>query len=103
MFSLVPTCKGRHVSKFLPSLGLCCQLFSAATNTLQFSSDGFANENKNDDIDLLFQSCTNVHHAKQLHAFLVVSGKVQNIFLSARLVNRYAYLGDVSFSRSPLI
>ncbi|KAH0977554.1 hypothetical protein GBA52_027273 [Prunus armeniaca] len=61
--------------------------------------DGFANENKNDDIDLLFQSCTNVHHAKQLHAFLVVSGKVQNIFLSARLVNRYAYLGDVSFSR----
>lgn len=97
--SLVPTCKGRHVSKFLPSLRLSCQLFSAATNTLQFSSDGFANENKNDDIDLLFQSCTNVHHAKQLHAFLVVSGKVQNIFLSARLVNRYAYLGDVSLSR----
>ncbi|KAB2627456.1 pentatricopeptide repeat-containing protein [Pyrus ussuriensis x Pyrus communis] len=99
MFRLLPTCKVRHVSKFSPSRRICCQLFSVAANTLRFSSDSFANENRSDGIDFLFQSCTNVHHAKQLHAFLVVSGKAQNIFLAAELVNRYAYLGEVSFSR----
>ncbi|KAM1482641.1 hypothetical protein TB2_034222 [Malus domestica] len=96
---LVPTCRGRHVSKFLSSHRLCCQSFSSATNTLQLPSDGFANDNRNDNIDFLFHSCTNVHHAKQLHAYLVVLGKSQNIFLAAKLVNRYAYLGDLSFSR----
>ncbi|TQE05307.1 hypothetical protein C1H46_009082 [Malus baccata] len=65
----------------------------------ELPSDGFANDNRNDNIDFLFHSCTNVHHAKQLHAYLVVLGKSQNIFLAAKLVNRYAYLGDLSFSR----
>lgn len=99
MFSLVPTCKGRHAFKSFPSLRVCYQFFSTATHTLQFVSDGFGNDNKNVDIGLLFQSCTKLHHTKRLHAFLVVSGKAQDIFVSARLVNRYAYLGDVSFSR----
>lgn len=95
----MPTCKGRHAFKSFPSLRVCYQFFSTATHTLQFVSDGFGNENKNVDIGLLFQSCTKLHHTKRLHAFLVVSGKSQDIFVSARLVNRYAYLGDVSFSR----
>ncbi|POO03358.1 DYW domain containing protein [Trema orientale] len=50
------------------------------------------------DFDLLFISCTKVHLAKRLHALLVVSGKVKDLFISTRLVNLYSYLGDVSFS-----
>ncbi|MBA0856558.1 hypothetical protein Goshw_030453, partial [Gossypium schwendimanii] len=34
-----------------------------------------------------------------LHALVVVAGKARSIFFSAKLVNVYAYLGDVSFSR----
>ncbi|XP_030480596.1 pentatricopeptide repeat-containing protein At4g33990 [Cannabis sativa] len=49
--------------------------------------------------DLLFISCTKVHLAKRLHALLVVSGKVKDMFVSARLVNLYSYVGDISFAR----
>ncbi|EXC20588.1 hypothetical protein L484_027143 [Morus notabilis] len=51
------------------------------------------------DFNLLFVSCTKVHLAKRLHALLVVSGKVKDMFLSTRLVNLYSYFGDVSLSR----
>ncbi|KAK7837261.1 pentatricopeptide repeat-containing protein [Quercus suber] len=99
MFRLLPTCIGRHISKSLPSLQAHCSLFSAAISSRQFTSDGFNNGNKDIDFNILFSSCTKVHLAKCLHAFLLVSGKGQNIFLSARLVNLYAYLGDVSFAQ----
>ncbi|PRQ23103.1 putative tetratricopeptide-like helical domain, DYW domain-containing protein [Rosa chinensis] len=99
MFSLVPTCKGRHACKSFPSLRVCYQFFSSATNSLPSVSDGFGTEKKRTHFGLLFQSCTKLHHSKCLHAFLVVSGKAQDIIFSSRLVNRYAYLGDVSFSR----
>ncbi|KAJ7954239.1 Pentatricopeptide repeat-containing protein [Quillaja saponaria] len=59
----------------------------------------FENEKKETGFNLLFHSCTKLHLAKQLHALLVISGKAQSIFLSARLINLYAYLGDVSLSR----
>ena len=42
---------------------------------------------------------TNASFAKCLRAFLVVSRKVQSIFISTRLVNLYSNLGDVSLSR----
>lgn len=51
------------------------------------------------DFEFLFESCTKVHLAKRLHALLVVSGKVRDMFISTRLVNIYSFLGDVSFSR----
>ncbi|GMN28342.1 hypothetical protein TIFTF001_002004 [Ficus carica] len=51
------------------------------------------------DFNLLFESCTKVHFAKRLHALLVVSGKVKDLFLSTRLLNLYSFLGDVSLSR----
>ena len=95
---LLPTCKGRHISKSLPLLQAHCSL-SAVISSPQFTSNGFENENKYIDFNHLFLSCTKVHLAKRLHAFLLVSGKGQSIFLSARLVNLYAYLGDVSFAR----
>ena len=42
---------------------------------------------------------TKAPFAKCLHALLVVSGKVQSIFISTRLVNLYTNLGDVSLPR----
>ncbi|KAL7228463.1 hypothetical protein ACSBR2_007222 [Camellia fascicularis] len=45
------------------------------------------------------QSCTKIHLAKRLHALLIVSGKAQSIFISTRVVNLYANLGDVTYSR----
>lgn len=51
------------------------------------------------DFNLLFESCPKVHFAKRLHALLVVSGKVKDLFLSTRLLNLYSFLGDVSLSR----
>lgn len=99
VFRLVPACKILQISKFLPSVRAHCSFFSALTNTFEFPSDGFENANKRIDFDFLFLSCTKVHLAKCLHSLLVVSGRVENIFLSAKLVNLYAYLGDVSFSR----
>lgn len=96
---LPATCKGRHLSEFRPLIQARWSFFPADTTSLQFTSDGFKNENKDIDFNLLFLSCTKVHLAKRLHALLVVSGKVQDVLLSTRLVNLYANLGDVSFSR----
>lgn len=96
---LVPACKNLQIFKFLPSVQAHCSFFSAVTDNLQFPTNGFENENKKIDFDFLFPSCTKVHLAKCLHSLLVVSGRVENIFLAAKLVNLYAYLGDVSFSR----
>ena len=54
----------------------------------------------NFDFDVLLNSCTNVDAAKRLHALLVVSGEAQHVVLSTKLLNLYASLGYVSFSRS---
>ncbi|XP_034681339.1 pentatricopeptide repeat-containing protein At4g33990-like [Vitis riparia] len=98
MFRLAPTCKGRHISKFLPLLRRHYQLFSAATSSPHFSSYGLENQNEEIDFNSLFDSCTKTLLAKRLHALLVVSGKIQSNFISIRLVNLYASLGDVSLS-----
>ncbi|KAI3707962.1 hypothetical protein L2E82_36929 [Cichorium intybus] len=52
--------------------------------------------NRELNIDLLFDSCTKPHLAKNLHALLIVLGKVQSLFISTRLVNLYANLGNIS-------
>ncbi|RVW47094.1 Pentatricopeptide repeat-containing protein [Vitis vinifera] len=96
---LAPTCKGRNISKFLPLLRRHYQLFSAATSSPHFSSYGLENQNEEIDFNSLFDSCTKTLLAKRLHALLVVSGKIQSNFISIRLVNLYASLGDVSLSR----
>ncbi|KAK4848054.1 hypothetical protein QYF36_008769 [Acer negundo] len=96
---LVPRCKGRCISKVFSLLQPRSPLFSTAINSLQVTSHGVGNENRGIDFDVLFQSCTKLHLVKHLHALLVVSGKIQSIFIATKLVNRYANLGDVSFSR----
>ncbi|XVF67579.1 hypothetical protein PTKIN_Ptkin10aG0132200 [Pterospermum kingtungense] len=99
MFRLVPTYRSRHISKILPSYQGRHTLFSAAANSLQNTSDGYEDTFKEINFNHLFKSCNQLHHAKRLHALLVVSGKVKSIIFSAKLVNIYAYLSDVSFSR----
>ncbi|CBI25078.3 unnamed protein product, partial [Vitis vinifera] len=88
-----------NISKFLPLLRRHYQLFSAATSSPHFSSYGLENQNEEIDFNSLFDSCTKTLLAKRLHALLVVSGKIQSNFISIRLVNLYASLGDVSLSR----
>ncbi|XVE66827.1 hypothetical protein DITRI_Ditri08aG0110800 [Diplodiscus trichospermus] len=99
MFRLVPTYRGRHISNFLPSLLARCTLFSAAENCLENTSDGYEVGHKAFDFNHLFRCCNKLHFAKRLHALVVVTGEAQSILISAKLVNIYAYLGDVSSSR----
>ncbi|GKV22566.1 hypothetical protein SLEP1_g32428 [Rubroshorea leprosula] len=70
----------------------------AAAAALEISSNGFEDKKKEIDFDLLFERFTQLHQAKCLDVLLLVSAKVQDIFISAKLVNCYAYLGDVSVS-----
>ncbi|KAK9286401.1 hypothetical protein L1049_014797 [Liquidambar formosana] len=99
MFRLAPTCKGRRISKILPSIQTHYLLNYTTANSLQKLSHGIESENEGVDFNLLFLSCNKIRLADCLHALLVVSGKVQSVFMSTRLVNLYANLGDVSLSR----
>ncbi|XAR52519.1 hypothetical protein NMG60_11020646 [Bertholletia excelsa] len=100
MFRRLPICKfTNHFRRYFLSRGSHIQS--------QFSTESFArtlcddNGQRNQEIDFefLFQSCNKTHLAKCLHALLVVSGKAQSIFISSRVVNLYAYLGNVPLSR----
>ncbi|KAL9264869.1 Pentatricopeptide repeat-containing protein, partial [Drosera capensis] len=55
--------------------------------------------NKEIDFDVKFNSCSDVQTLKKLHTLLVVSGKAQTVFISTKLVNLYALLGDLSSAR----
>ncbi|KAL1336769.1 hypothetical protein AAHE18_10G086500 [Arachis hypogaea] len=52
------------------------------------------------DFDVLIRVCRDINIAKRLHTLLVVLGKAQDVVLSTKLVNLYASLGDITFSRS---
>ncbi|PKI71623.1 hypothetical protein CRG98_007946 [Punica granatum] len=52
------------------------------------------------DFEPLFRSCTRASHVKRLHALLVVAGTFPSNFVSTRLLNLYAHLGDVCSSLS---
>ncbi|XWS54801.1 hypothetical protein CRYUN_Cryun10bG0120200 [Craigia yunnanensis] len=98
LLRLVPNYRSRHISKILPSLQARCTLFSAAANSIQNTAE-YEDSDKAIDFNNLFKSCNQLHLAKCLHAYVEVSGKAQSILISTKLVNIYAYLGDVSFSR----
>ncbi|PPS00384.1 hypothetical protein GOBAR_AA20269 [Gossypium barbadense] len=97
LLRLVSTYRSRHISESLPLFQARRTLFSTSVNVLQRTSD--EDGDKRIDFDRLFKSCNRLHLAKLLHALVVVAGKARSIFFSAKLVNVYAYLGDVSFSR----
>ncbi|CAA7025238.1 unnamed protein product [Microthlaspi erraticum] len=98
MLRLIPTCKGGRFAGVLQSAGALLREYSAPANALQDSwKDG--NEIKSDDVHMLFRYCTNLQSAKCLHARLVISNAIQNVCISAKLVNLYCYLGNVAFAR----
>ncbi|KAJ9159828.1 hypothetical protein P3X46_025293 [Hevea brasiliensis] len=96
---LLRTCKEINICRLLLSLQACSPFFSAATDSLQVTTDDLENEEKDTDLDLCFQSCTKLPHAKCLHTLLLVSGRAQNILVSTKLVNLYSYLGEIPLSR----
>ncbi|XP_047337549.1 pentatricopeptide repeat-containing protein At4g33990 isoform X2 [Impatiens glandulifera] len=77
------------------SRGLCY----SSMNSAQISSNGNGNKKNEIDFELLFNRCNNTCFAKRLHAFLIVSGKVESIFISTKLINVYANHADVGLSR----
>ncbi|XP_015574346.1 pentatricopeptide repeat-containing protein At4g33990 [Ricinus communis] len=101
---LLPTCKVTIFSKLLPYFQSHSRPFfstlaaAAASNSWQFTSNTLQNDSKDINFDLLFQSCTKLLHVKPLHTLLVVSGRVQSFYLSAKLLNLYAYFGELSSS-----
>ncbi|KAL1158311.1 hypothetical protein V6Z11_A08G216200 [Gossypium hirsutum] len=97
LLRLVSAYRSRHISESLPLFQARCTLFSTSVNALQRTSD--EDGDKGIDFDRRFKSCNRLHLAKLLHALVVAAGKARSIFFSAKLVNVYAYLGDVSFSR----
>lgn len=99
LFRQVPTCKGGRFTRVLQSIGAVVREFSASANALQ---DCWKNGNESkeiDDVHTLFRYCTNLQSAKCLHARLVVSNAIQNVCISAKLVNLYCYLGNVALAR----
>nr|XP_043628966.1 pentatricopeptide repeat-containing protein At4g33990 [Erigeron canadensis] len=96
---LLPNCKRNHIPKPIQS-GRCLHTsYFLAANPIQTSSNDIGSCDWNIDNDILFHSCTNTYLAKRLHALLIVSGKVQSLFISTRLVNLYANLGNISLSQ----
>ncbi|KAI5678977.1 hypothetical protein M9H77_09927 [Catharanthus roseus] len=98
MFRLLPTSKGRQFLKSFPFYGTYKSLYSTAALCIENSPNDIENQKKEIDFELLFQSCTKTQTAKQLHALLIVFGRMQCITSTTRLVNLYAHLGDVSLS-----
>ncbi|GAB2272599.1 hypothetical protein Dimus_007421 [Dionaea muscipula] len=60
------------------------------------SQDIVGNPCKEVDFDVLFKYCSDAQTVRKVHALLVVSGKAQTVFVSTKLVNLYAHLGDMS-------
>lgn len=99
LFRLIPTCKGRRFTGFLQSVGQVLREFSAPSNALQDSWKDGKYGKEIDDVHMLFRYCTKLQLAKCLHARLVVSQEIQNVCISAKLVNLYCYLGNVEMAR----
>ncbi|KAL4581108.1 hypothetical protein LXL04_017317 [Taraxacum kok-saghyz] len=87
---LLPNLKSNHFPRLLSSGRF---LYT------QTSLDDSWTNNRELNIDLLFHSCTKTHHASRLHALLIILGKIQSLFISTRLVNLYANLGNISLSQ----
>ncbi|XP_026402194.1 pentatricopeptide repeat-containing protein At4g33990-like [Papaver somniferum] len=69
--------------------------YSSSTNVVDETSTNYEF-----DFNQLFISCNkSIHLAKRLHALLLVSGEAKNIYFSTKLVNLYAFLGDICSSR----
>ncbi|KAH9618004.1 hypothetical protein KSS87_011508 [Heliosperma pusillum] len=72
---------------------------STLPSYLHSPANGFESKTKKIDIEHLFKSCSNARAVKKAHALLVVSGTSRTVYISTRLLNLYAHLGDLSFAR----
>ncbi|KMT06249.1 hypothetical protein BVRB_7g161740 isoform B [Beta vulgaris subsp. vulgaris] len=77
----------------------CCLSISTSSNHLEASLNGFKHKDERADIEHLFRFCFSAHAVKRVHALLVVSRTAQSIYVSTRLINLYAYHGDLAFAR----
>ncbi|CDP00064.1 unnamed protein product [Coffea canephora] len=100
MFRLLPAWKGRLFSTSLPYVRSNYHWYSTNAICLQIPPNDIEDEKNEIDFELLFSSCTKTDIVKRLHALLIVSGRVQRLSHTTRLVNLYAHLGDVSLSCS---
>ncbi|RYR79861.1 hypothetical protein Ahy_A01g004664 isoform C [Arachis hypogaea] len=100
VLKFVPICKLNLVSRVLP---LQRWVHHAPATPLHFhknSKVGTSTSGFDFDFDVLIRVCRDINIAKRLHTLLVVLGKAQDVVLSTKLVNLYASLGDITFSRS---
>ncbi|KAK9705708.1 hypothetical protein RND81_07G077000 [Saponaria officinalis] len=72
---------------------------STLPSYLNDQTNGFENKKKKIDIEHLFKPCSSAHAVKKAHALLVVSGTTESVYVSTRLLNLYAHLGDLSSAR----
>ncbi|XP_057520139.1 pentatricopeptide repeat-containing protein At4g33990 [Amaranthus tricolor] len=86
-------------ARFWLSVWRCCLSISTSSNHLQASFNGSEHNVKKVDIEHLFRFCFNACNLKRVHALLVVSGTTQSIYVSTRLINLYAYHGELAFAR----
>ncbi|WCJ23144.1 Tetratricopeptide repeat (TPR)-like superfamily protein [Euphorbia peplus] len=91
--------KGRRILRFYPVSQAHSLFFPSAAYSCQVTSDGIGNNKETVDFILLFQSCRELPDVKRLHALLVVLGRTQNFLVPAKLINLYACLDELSFSR----
>ncbi|KAJ4834989.1 hypothetical protein Tsubulata_019277, partial [Turnera subulata] len=110
---LVPNCKRKHVCKTRSLLQPNHQSFSSAAGSSLRNGyirgfDGLEEPIpqynalpllQQIDFEALFRFCSTENHVKCLHRLLVISGKFSDSFLSSKLVNLYAYFGDVLLGR----
>ncbi|XP_024992845.1 pentatricopeptide repeat-containing protein At4g33990 [Cynara cardunculus var. scolymus] len=93
---LLPNFKRNYFPALLQSDRCLHTLYSSFADDTQTSLNYSGIDNREIDVDLLFDSCTNSQLAKRLHTLLIVLGKVQSLFISTRLINLHANLGNIS-------
>ncbi|KAI4380650.1 hypothetical protein MLD38_006817 [Melastoma candidum] len=91
-FRLRPT----YASKFLPKPGYSCVVLS--THALRINLDTREEETLLN-FEVPVRSFTKLDGVKSEHALCVVSGNSNKNAIITRLVNRYAFLGDISSAR----
>ncbi|KAL8518888.1 hypothetical protein ACS0TY_010014 [Phlomoides rotata] len=98
MFRLLPVCKDGIIFKHLSTSGRFLIRFFGGSRICKLSNDA-DQRSREINFELLFKACTKPEDAKCVHALLIVAGRAQSTFVSTRLINIYAYLGNVSLSR----
>lgn len=93
----VPTFSSKHVLRFVCKKRALCRLYYSSLVEALVYEDEYRSAYI--DFEQLFRSCYNVDRARCVHGVLIVSGNIQRIHLSTRLINLYANLGNPERSK----